>query len=86
MFAAQGDLIEKLTGKSWGDNIKERFFIPLDMTHSTTSIPGLLKSGEISAGYTLRSDNSIKKMEYYHIDGMSPAGAINSNINEFIRH
>jgi CubicO group peptidase (beta-lactamase class C family) len=85
MFAAQGALIEKLSGKSWGDNIKERLFIPLGMTHSNVSIPELLEGGEISAGYTLRSDNSIKKMEYYHIDGMSPAGAINSSINDMAK-
>ena len=85
MYAAQGSLIAQLTGKNWGDNIKERLFIPLGMTHSNVSIPELLKSKEISSGYTLRSDNSIKKMEYYHIDGMSPAGAINSNINDMAK-
>lgn len=80
MYAAQGAVIEQLTGKSWGDNVKERLFIPLDMNHSNVSIPELEKSGEVAVGYTVRGDHSIKELAYYHIGGMAPAGAINSNV------
>lgn len=85
MFAAQGAVIEKLSGKSWGDNVKERLFIPLEMNRSNVTIPELRKGGDISVGYTLRGDNSIKKMDYYHIEGMSPAGAINSTVNDMAK-
>ncbi|TNV71673.1 hypothetical protein FGO68_gene11060 [Halteria grandinella] len=85
MYATQGAVAEKLTGKSWGENIKEKIFIPLEMSHSNVSIPEMEKSGEVSFGYTLREDDSIKKMEYYHIEGMSPAGAINSNLNDMAK-
>jgi CubicO group peptidase (beta-lactamase class C family) len=80
MYAAQGAVIEKLSGKSWGDNIKESLFMPLEMIHSSVSIPELEKSGDVSVGYTIRNDNSIKEVAYYHIGGMAPAGAINSNV------
>lgn len=85
MYAAQGAVIEKLTGKSWGDNVKDSLFIPLEMSHSNVSIPELEKSGEISTGYTIREDNSIKEVAYYHIGGMSPAGAINSNVYDMAK-
>ncbi|MBB5622258.1 CubicO group peptidase (beta-lactamase class C family) [Pedobacter cryoconitis] len=85
MYMAQGALIEKLTGKSWGDNIKEKFFIPLGMTHSNVSIPELLKSEEISTGYGVKPDNTLDKLDYYNIDGMAPAGAINSNVNDMAK-
>ncbi|MGY0035423.1 serine hydrolase [Pedobacter sp. NJ-S-72] len=85
MFMAQGALIQKLTGKSWSDNVKEKLFIPLGMTHSNTSIPELLKSGEIAAGYGVKPDNTLDKLDYYNIDGMSPAGSINSNVYDMAK-
>jgi CubicO group peptidase (beta-lactamase class C family) len=85
MFAAQGDLVEKLSGKSWGDNIKEKFFVPLGMTRSTVNIPDMEKTDDISAGYGLRKDTIIKALTYYHINGMAPAGAINSSVNDMAK-
>ncbi len=80
MFASQGALVEHLSGKNWGDNIKEKFFLPLGMTRSDVSIPELEKSDDIAVGYGLKKDTIIKKLDYYHIDGMAPAGAINSSV------
>ncbi len=85
MFASQGALVEHLSGKSWGDNVKEKFFMPLGMTRSNVSIPELEKSEDIAVGYGLKKDTIIKKLDYYHIDGMAPAGAINSNVNDMAK-
>ncbi|MDB4901102.1 MAG: serine hydrolase [Mucilaginibacter sp.] len=85
MFAAQGDVVEKLTGKSWEENIKEKFFIPLGMTRSDVSIPEMEKTEDAALGYGLRKDTIIKKLEYYHINGMAPAGAINSSVNDMAK-
>jgi CubicO group peptidase (beta-lactamase class C family) len=85
MFAAQGAVVEKLTGKSWEDNIKQNFFIPLGMTRSDVSIPELERSDDIATGYEVKKDSIIKKQEYYHINGMAPAGAINSSVNDMAK-
>ena len=82
MFLAQGVIAERITGKSWEDNIKERFFKPLGMTRSNASIEELEKSSNAAFGYELKKDSIISKMDYYHIAGMSPAGSINSSVNE----
>lgn len=83
MFLAQGVIAERITGKSWEDNIKERFFKPLGMTRSNVSIDELEKSTNAAFGYELKGDDEkISKMDYYHIAGMSPAGSINSSVNE----
>lgn len=85
MFLAQGVIAEKLTGKTWEENIREKIFVPLGMTRSTTSIPELKRSGEPSLGYTLYKDSIIKKLDYYDINAMSPAGSINSSVNEMAK-
>ena len=82
MYAAQGSLTEKITGKSWEDNIREKIFIPLGMAQSNLTIPDLLKSSEAALGYEVKGDSLIKRKDYYAIAAMGPAGAINSNVTE----
>ncbi|HTE01041.1 MAG TPA: serine hydrolase [Mucilaginibacter sp.] len=85
MFGAQGAVTEKLTGKSWEENIKQNFFVPLGMSRSVINIPDMEKSDDIATGYGLKKDSIIKKLEYYHINGMAPAGAINSSVNDMAK-
>lgn len=81
MFTAQGVIAEKLTGKSWAENVKEKLFDPLGMKRSNFSIPELEKSSNVALGYELDGDE-IKRMDYYKIRAMGPAGSINSSVNE----
>ena len=82
MFLAQGVITEKITGKSWEENVREKLFEPLGMVRSNLSIDELEKSEDVALGYELKKDSIIQKMDYYHIAGMSPAGSINSSVNE----
>lgn len=82
MFLAQGVVAEKLTGKTWEENVRERFFKPLEMNRSNLSIAEMEKTTDIAVGYDLEKESKIKKMDYYHIAGMAPAGSINSSVNE----
>ena len=85
MFLLQGMISEKLTGKSWEKNIQEKIFTPLGMSSSNISIKELEKNADASLGYSLYKDSSIKKMEYYNINAMGPAGSINSSVNEMAK-
>ena len=82
MYLAQGIITEKLTGKSWEDNIRERFFKPLQMTTSNLSIEELQQHSNISKGYTLENFESSVEVPYYNIAAISPAGSINSSAKE----
>jgi CubicO group peptidase (beta-lactamase class C family) len=82
MFLAQGMIVEKLTGKTWEQNIKEKFFDPLEMNHSNTNIFEFEKDSEASLPYTVNSKGAIEKIDYFNIDGMGPAGSINSSVND----
>lgn len=85
MFLAQGIIGEKITGKSWEDNIRERFFEPLGMKRSNVTIDELKNSTNAALGYQTEKDNSNTKMDYYKIAGMRPAGSINSSVNDMSR-
>jgi CubicO group peptidase (beta-lactamase class C family) len=78
MFMAQGVLIEKITGKSWEDNLRERILRPLGMNNSILSVTDMEKSTDRSLAYTIKNDTVIHAIPYRNIDAMAPAGAINS--------
>jgi len=77
MFMAQGMVIEKLTGKSWEENMRERIFKPLGMSNTNMSVIDMEKASDRSLAYS-SADNKIKAIPYRNIDGIGPAGAINS--------
>ncbi|HUS03216.1 MAG TPA: serine hydrolase [Chitinophagaceae bacterium] len=82
MFMAQGAITEKFTGKSWEENVREKFFKPLGMTNSNFTINEWKAYSESAIGYGLKRDSIIKKLDYYNIAAMGPAGAINSSVHE----
>ncbi|MFD2098702.1 serine hydrolase [Flagellimonas iocasae] len=82
MFMLQGVIAEKITGKSWEDNIRERFFEPLQMKRSNLSIKELEAGENAALGYEYYKDSITRKTDYYRIAAMAPAGSINSSVSE----
>lgn len=85
MFLAQGVLAEKITGKSWEDNVSNFFFKPLNMARSNTTIAEMKSATNAALGYGLENNGSIRKIDYLDIAGMSPAGSINSSVNDMTK-
>jgi len=81
-FLLQGVITERITGQTWEENIVTKFFKPLGMDRSNTTIAEMKSSANAATGYELDKDRNISKMEYYDIAGMSPAGSINSSVND----
>jgi len=75
---AQGMVIEKLTGKSWEENMKERILGPLGMNQTNMSVIDMEKVSDRSLAYEVKNGNTISAIPYRNIDGIGPAGSINS--------
>ncbi|HZW70603.1 MAG TPA: serine hydrolase, partial [Hanamia sp.] len=82
MFMTLGAIDEKLTGNTWEQDVKQKIFDPLGMVNSDFTIKELTSNSNAALGYGVKKDSIIKKLDYYHIAAMSPAGAINSSVNE----
>ena len=82
MYLVQGMVAEKNYGKTWEQLIREKFFIPLNMKRSNTSVAALSDDSDAAFGYTLKSDSTLSKTDYYNINAMGPAGSINSSVLE----
>jgi len=85
MFLTQGMIAEKLTGKSWEENIKSHILQPLGMTRTNLTIDAFMKDQDAAIGYGLKKDSIIDKLDYYNIGAMGPAGSINSSVNEMAK-
>src|SRR5205814_9613967 len=55
MFLTAGYLVERRTGRSWDDLIRERIFAPLEMTRSNTSVRDLPSSDDAALAYVWRT-------------------------------
>jgi CubicO group peptidase (beta-lactamase class C family) len=82
MFLTQGVIAERITGKSWEENIDLQFFKPLLMKNSNAVINGLKTGTDAAFGYEVKNKTQIAKMDYYDIAAMGPAGSINSSVND----
>jgi len=84
MYLAAGQIVPAITGKSWDDFIKDRFFRPLGMAASSTSVTDLTSSkssGNVATPHA-RMDEKVVAIPWRNIDNIAPAGSINSNVVE----
>jgi CubicO group peptidase (beta-lactamase class C family) len=79
MFLTAGEIIPKLTNKSWDEFVSERFFVPLNMKNTNSSISKFGTNQNIAQPHDL-IDGKIQKLRYISWDNIAPAGAINSSV------
>ncbi len=84
MYAAAGQIINLLEGKTWEDFVQEKIFTPLKMNHTVFSIANMQKQSDFFVPYNEKRDTTILyKIDYNsETDGLGPAGSIISNIND----
>lgn len=81
MYMLQGAIVERLTEKSWGQNIDQSLFKPLEMTNSNTTINALKNNNQAAIGYVIE-DGINTKIDYFDLTAIEPAGAINSSVTD----
>ncbi|HEX2715448.1 MAG TPA: serine hydrolase [Candidatus Acidoferrales bacterium] len=84
MFSAVGYIIELKAGKTWEQLVRERIFAPLDMKATTYTISEMVKRPDYGAPFREKRDSfELYKIPYYEdTEGVAPAGAIISNLDE----
>lgn len=84
MFGTAGHLIERISGKSWEDNVRERVFERLGMSRSNFSVLESQRSDDFALPYEER-DDVVRRMEFRDITNVGPAGAINSSLEDMLK-
>ena len=81
MFSTAGEIIPAVTDTSWDDFIKARIFVPLGMKRTNTHISIMKKMDNIAHAHEIK-DGKATKIQYYDVDNIAPAAAINSSVFE----
>src|SRR5467141_3535844 len=84
MYAAAGNIIELKSGKRWEEFVLERIFTPLGMSTTSFTISDMTQHPDRGVPYKEKRDSfELSKIPYYEdTEGIAPAGAIISNIDE----
>jgi CubicO group peptidase (beta-lactamase class C family) len=84
MFMTAGILVEKMSGKTWEDNVREQIFQPLGMKGSNFSVKDMQKTPDFAFPYKWADQpfGEVVKTDFRNIDAVGPAGSINSSPNE----
>ena len=84
MYAGAGHIIELKSGKSWEQFVRDRIFTPLDMKATNFTIADMTKNPDHGVPFREKRDSfELYKIPYYEdTEGVAPAGAVISNIEE----
>ena len=97
LFVTAGVLVEKVSGKTWEDNLQKRILDPLGMTETTYSFPSFRSAPNVAWDHCYDFDHAvtgsvpspaIMSMDWpLHnwLDVAGPAGAINSNVVDMVK-
>ncbi|MGH7493409.1 MAG: serine hydrolase [bacterium] len=79
MFLAAGQILPAVTGKSWDEYIKEKFFVPLGMSRSNTSVAAFKQGDNVATPHN-EVEGQIHVIHYVNVDNLAPGGGINSSV------
>ncbi|MDX5419500.1 MAG: serine hydrolase [Hymenobacteraceae bacterium] len=82
MFIAAGEVIEAVTGQTWEAFIKERFFTPLGMTRSHTSVNELKGKENIASPHGFDEKHKPYPTTFTAWDNWNPAAGIFTSVNQ----
>lgn len=84
MYLAAGELIAKVSGKTWADFMQENVFTPLGMTNTYPTLTASQRQKNRSIPHH-RINNKITPIEDCSADPIAPAGAIWSSVEDMAK-
>ncbi len=84
MYAASGHIVQLVSGKTWEETVRERFFGPLAMPSSIFDIDEMLRTPDHVEPWTERRDSQeLYALPLYKEQaGVGPAGSIITSVTE----
>ena len=80
-FATAGKIIEKVSGKPWGEFLDERIFTPLGMSRTLALSKEFKNADNIAIPHTI-IDKQTVPIPIPDIDNLAPAGSIGSSVKD----
>ncbi|MEP0861940.1 MAG: serine hydrolase [Ignavibacterium sp.] len=80
-YAIAGKVIEKVSGLTWADFLKEKIFKPLEMDRTVPLSVDFMKADNIARPHTF-VDGKMSVIPIQNIDNLAPCGSIGSSITD----
>jgi CubicO group peptidase (beta-lactamase class C family) len=80
-FMTAGEIIPRVTGKSWAAYLQEKIFTPLGMTRSLALSNDIKTATNKAYAHTVVM-GKLQKIPYGNIDNLAAAGSISSSVND----
>ena len=80
-FLTAGEIIPRVSGKSWEDYLKQNIFAPLGMSNTLALTAEMPKSLNRTVPHTF-IDERLSPVPYGQLDNMAPAMSISSSVND----
>ena len=80
-FMTAGEIIPKVTGRSWADFVTDSIFKPLGMNNSLALSKDIQTAANKCAAHTVVM-GELKKIPYGNIDNLAPAGSISCSVSD----
>lgn len=84
MYITAGELIKKVTGKSWSQNVKERILSPLQMDRTITTPKDLASKGNYATPHGRENDENIP-IEWEDWEEIGATGGLISSVNDIAK-
>jgi CubicO group peptidase (beta-lactamase class C family) len=79
MFVTAGQVVAEVSGRSWDEYIREKFFLPLGMKNTNSSATAF-KAGDDWASPHSKVEGKLQAIPIENLDNAGPAGSINSSV------
>ncbi len=80
-FLTAGEIIPKITGKTWEETVSEKIIKPLKMERTLMLSKDIVNATNVASPHTLNKGNLVK-IPYPLIDNLAPAGSISSSVKD----
>ncbi|KAE8373753.1 beta-lactamase/transpeptidase-like protein [Aspergillus bertholletiae] len=88
-YAILGEIIERVSGQSYGDYLAEKVFRPLHLDRTTTTDPTASLGPNVAKPYAALDDGSLHPLPQPPVHGgaiMVPAMGVSSSLNDLLKY
>ncbi len=82
MFIVAGEVIERVSGRPWGEFIRERFLNPLGMNRTTASVKDIKDNAAMPHN---ESGGTLRVLHRGNVDGAAAAAGLNSSVADLTK-
>jgi CubicO group peptidase (beta-lactamase class C family) len=81
-YLTAGEVIPKVTGKSWEDFVRDSIVMPLQMNNTLVLSTGIAEKQNVATPYTNSYTGTLQKVPFDNWNNLAPAASIISNVSD----